>query len=210
MADQIYDPSEPGDSGVEYDDRPDGTGGYERGEYSPGEGGLEDTDLSDDGVLDSSDTLEDSEDPYEDPLDPGIEPPTSGRRASGSAPPWPRNAPGESLDQLLAEEEPDADPYQDRDPAAESDLPREGPEPYDEQQPRAGRLVQEDEGAHPDTEPDLVAEDVGIDAGAARRRKPRCTSPTRTRTKSRAAPNPRADRRTKGQPAHQPAGRVLG
>jgi hypothetical protein len=33
--------------------------------------------------------------------------------------------------------------------------------------PRAGRLVAEDEGAHPDDEEDLVARDVGIDGGAA-------------------------------------------
>jgi len=33
--------------------------------------------------------------------------------------------------------------------------------------PRAGRLVAEDEGAHPDEEEDLVASDVGIDGGAA-------------------------------------------
>jgi hypothetical protein len=32
---------------------------------------------------------------------------------------------------------------------------------------RAGRLVEPDEGAHEDTEKDLVAEDVGIDGGAA-------------------------------------------
>src|SRR6516225_1995802 len=31
----------------------------------------------------------------------------------------------------------------------------------------AGRLVAEDEGAHPDTEADLVARDAGIDGGAA-------------------------------------------
>ena len=74
---------------------------------------------------------------------------------------------GESLDQLLAEEEPEPDPYADPDPAAESDLPREGPESYDEPQPRSGRLVAEDEGSHPDLEQDLVARDVGIDGGAA-------------------------------------------
>ena len=33
--------------------------------------------------------------------------------------------------------------------------------------PRAGRLVAEDEGAHPDEEEDLVARDVGIDGGGA-------------------------------------------
>ena len=38
---------------------------------------------------------------------------------------------------------------------------------YDEAQPRAGRLVAEDEGSHPDRESDLVAQDVGIDGGAA-------------------------------------------
>ena len=33
--------------------------------------------------------------------------------------------------------------------------------------PRAGRLVAEDEGAHADAEADLVARDAGIDDGAA-------------------------------------------
>jgi hypothetical protein len=166
MSDQINEPPDPGDSGVEYDDRGGGTGDYERGEYNPGEGGLEDTDLWDDGVLDASDTLE-GEDPYEDPLDTGIEPADKWSPGERFGTTLAEERSGESLDQLLAEEQPEQDPYADPDPAAESDLPREGPEPYDEAQPRAGRLVQEDEGAHPDTEPDLVAEDVGIDAGAA-------------------------------------------
>jgi hypothetical protein len=89
---------------------------------------------------------------------------------------------GESLDQLLSEEEPD--------PALEldDDLPEDG-EPGDRQpgdaeedeadeyvdglllddgpDPRAGRLVAEDEGAHPDAEDELVARDAGIDGGAA-------------------------------------------
>jgi hypothetical protein len=84
---------------------------------------------------------------------------------------------GESLDQLLAEEEPDlsADDAQDDDAwpsqvagdvdAADEDvdglLLDDGPDP------RAGRLVAEDEGAHSRDEADLVARDVGIDAGAA-------------------------------------------
>ncbi len=140
-----------------------GTGDFERGEYNPGEGGLEDTDFEDDGVLDSSDTLEDSEDPYDDPLDQSVllaDRWSAGERFGSTLA---EEREGESLDQLLAEEEPDTDPYRD----AGAGLPREGPEPNDEPQPRAGRLVQEDEGAHPDREPDLVAEDVGIDAGAA-------------------------------------------
>ncbi|MGN6678903.1 MAG: DUF5709 domain-containing protein, partial [Streptosporangiaceae bacterium] len=37
----------------------------------------------------------------------------------------------------------------------------------DGQDPRAGRLVAEDEGAHAVGEEDLVARDVGVDSGAA-------------------------------------------
>ena len=159
--------SDPGDGTAEYT-YGGGTGDYEvGGDANPGTDGLEDTDFEDDGVLDSSDTLEDSEDPYDDPLDPGVEPADKWSAGERFGDTLAEEREGESLDQLLAEEEPEPDPYADPDPAAESDLPREGPESYDEQQPRAGRLVAEDEGAHPDTEPDLVAQDVGIDGGGA-------------------------------------------
>lgn len=63
---------------------------------------------------------------------------------------------GESLDQRLAQEEPDIDPdtpTDDRAGAAAS--------------PRAGRLVAPDEGAHSDEEPDAVAQDVGLAGSAA-------------------------------------------
>lgn len=53
---------------------------------------------------------------------------------------------GESLDQKLSEEEPDISP--------------DDPDTAD-QQPRAGRLVAPDEGAHPDEEKDEIAADVG-------------------------------------------------
>jgi hypothetical protein len=81
---------------------------------------------------------------------------------------------GEPLDQLLDEEEPDSswdagdEPQEDltEDPdAADEDvdglLLDDGPDP------RAGRLVADDEGAHPVDEADLVAHDVGVDGGAA-------------------------------------------
>ena len=61
---------------------------------------------------------------------------------------------GETLDERLAEEEPDIDPYAD-----ETD--------YGTADPRAGRLVAPDEGFGEDEESDEVAEDVGIDGGAA-------------------------------------------
>lgn len=53
---------------------------------------------------------------------------------------------GESLDQKLSEEEPDVSP----DYIAAAD-----------EEPRAGRLVAPDEGAHPDEEKDEIATDVG-------------------------------------------------
>ena len=120
--------------------------------------GPDENDLEDDGTLDASDTLEG--DPGDDPLDTGIAPPDrwSAGEGFGTTPAEERQ--GESLDQLLAEEEPDVDPY------AEEDLADDAV-PGDVQDARSGRLVAEDEGAHPDTEPDLVARDVGIDGGAA-------------------------------------------
>jgi hypothetical protein len=116
--------------------------------------------------LDASDTLDGN--PGDDPLDQGIAPPDRWSPGEGFGTTAEEEREGESLDQLLAEEEPEPDPY------AET-----GEEPDDEDrrsddlfgdaepEPRAGRLVAEDEGAHPDAEADLVARDVGIDAGAA-------------------------------------------
>jgi hypothetical protein len=126
----------------------------------------------DDGVLDASDTLDG--DPGNDPLDTGIIPPDRWSAGEGYGNTLSEEEAGESLDQLLAEEEPDLDPYtearkeeeaaeEDEDDDVEDELLAEGDVP----EPRAGRLVAEDEGAHPDDEPDLVARDVGIDGGAA-------------------------------------------
>ncbi len=97
-----------------------------------------------------------------------------GRPPSGTAL-RPRNSrPVSRSIELLAEEEPDVTGEVDDEPigdltededAADEDvdglLLDDGPDP------RAGRLVAEDEGAHPDEEADLVARDTGIDGGAA-------------------------------------------
>jgi hypothetical protein len=120
---------------------------------------LEEYEIDDDGTLDASDTLDG--DPGDDPLDQGIVPPDRWSAGEGFGTTLAEERAGESLDQLLAEEEPDVDPY------AEAELHADDPLADDEQEPRAGRLVAEDEGAHPDVEPDLVARDVGIDGGAA-------------------------------------------
>jgi hypothetical protein len=120
---------------------------------------LDDGELEDDGVLDPSDTLEG--DPGDDPLDAGYVPPDRWSAGERFGTTLTEEREGESLDQLLGEEEPDVDPY------TEEDLPQDAPLASDYAEPRAGRLVTEDEGAHPDTESDLVARDFGIDGGAA-------------------------------------------
>lgn len=66
---------------------------------------------------------------------------------------------GENLDQRLAQEEPEADPYADEEAQA----------PVDDEvgDTRSGRLVDPDAGSGEDTEKDLVGDDVGIDGAAA-------------------------------------------
>jgi hypothetical protein len=120
---------------------------------------IDENDLEDDGTLDASDTLDG--DPGDDPLDQGIVPPDRWSAGEGFGTTLAEERAGESLDQLLAEEVPDLDPY------AEADLLPDGSLDDRDQEPRSGRLVAEDEGSHPDTEPDLVAHDAGIDGGAA-------------------------------------------
>lgn len=94
------------------------------------------------------------------PLDEGYSPPEKWSVAEGYG-----NTPleeelGESLDQRLAQEEPEPDPYEQ---AALED------EDVDSEvgNARAGRLVDEDEGLGPDEESELIAEDVGIDGAGA-------------------------------------------
>lgn len=142
----------------------------------PDETRHESQDLEDYEVLDSSDTLDGA--PGDDPLDRGVVTPdrwSAGIRYGTTAE---EQQEGASLDRLLAEEEPD-DTYDAGDAGEEDEsggfggdediadedidglLLDDGPDP------RAGRLVAEDEGAHPDAEADLVASDVGVDAGGA-------------------------------------------
>jgi hypothetical protein len=82
--------------------------------------------------------------------------------------------PSESMDQILAEEEPDPasrinvlldDAEQQRSDAAERDA--EFPQRREVGRARAGRLLAPDWGFGEDTEAELVAQDVGINGGAA-------------------------------------------
>jgi hypothetical protein len=94
------------------------------------------------------------------PLDEGYSPPEKWSVAEGYG-----NTPleeelGETLDQRIAQEEPEPDPYEQAATATED----VGGEVGDV---RAGRLVDTDRGIGPDEEKDLVGEDVGIDGAAA-------------------------------------------
>ncbi|MFE5587877.1 DUF5709 domain-containing protein [Kitasatospora sp. NPDC056531] len=72
---------------------------------------------------------------------------------------------GETLDQRIAQEEPDITPVEGD---GTSDLSGGEGEPIDPQagSRQAGRLVAPEEGARPDTEKGPVASDIGVDGGA--------------------------------------------
>ncbi len=132
----------------------------------------ESADLTDYEVLDASDTLDG--DPGDDPLDRGVAAPQRWSAAIRYGSTASEQQAGESLDQLLAEEEPDVAGEEDEEPIGEvasdeeaGDEDLDGLLLDDGPDPRAGRLVAEDEGAHPDEEADLVARDIGIDGGGA-------------------------------------------
>jgi hypothetical protein len=129
-------------------------------------------DLVDYEVRDGYDTLDGN--PGDDPLDRGVVTPqrwSAGVRFGTTAA---EQRAGESLDQLLAEEEPDVGAELDDEPAEDVGadenatdeevirfLREQGPDP------RSGRLVAEDDGSHYYGESDLVAHDAGINGGGA-------------------------------------------
>ena len=98
--------------------------------------------------LQPEDTLDDRG--VEDVLDEGYSPPD--REPANLRQPLDREP---TLEERLAAEEPEPDPY------AEADR---DPGPAD---PRAGRLVAPDQGLEEDTEKDSVAQDVGVDGAGA-------------------------------------------
>lgn len=133
-------------------------------DYGPGQDGGEYS-VDDENQLPMEDTLIDRG--LSDALDEGYSPPERpyGRGALGSA---------ETLDQRLAEEEPDpaariGDPLDPDDQWRSDEAEREAEFPTRREigRARAGRLVAPDLGFGEDAESDLVAEDVGISGGAA-------------------------------------------
>ncbi|MGV9556911.1 DUF5709 domain-containing protein [Streptomyces sp. NPDC003401] len=114
--------------------------------------------------LDLQDALD--ERTYDDLLDEGYSPPERPLGVTKHGTTAAEQHEGESLDQRLAQEVPDVS-----EPAGDGvgDLPRGEGEPVDPEAggARAGRLVAPDEGAHEDAVKEEIAEDVGIDGGAA-------------------------------------------
>lgn len=126
----------------------------------------------DEGILDPEDTLSDrASDPYEEGWTPPERPLAVEHRGTTAR----EQREGESLDERLAEERADpalAEPGTDDDGVG--DLADGAGEPLDREvgTVRAGRLTAhdegaQDEGAHDDAEKDMIAEDVGVDGGAA-------------------------------------------
>ena len=114
--------------------------------------------------LDLQDALD--EPTYDDTLDEGYSPPEKPLGVTRHGTTAGEQHDGETLDQRLAQEIPDVS-----EPAGDDigDLPGGEGEPVDPEagEERAGRLVAPDEGARSDADKEEVAEDVGIDGGAA-------------------------------------------
>jgi Family of unknown function (DUF5709) len=118
-----------------------------------------DESAEDDGVLEPGDSLDD-QDLRSDVLDTGVDAGEGYRGSTRYGVTADEAKDGETLDQLLAEEEPDAG---DDEAWTDEDEPQTDREP----DARTGRLVAPDEGAHQDDETDSVAYDAGIDGAGA-------------------------------------------
>ncbi|MGW1910066.1 DUF5709 domain-containing protein [Streptomyces sp. NPDC002076] len=119
---------------------------------------------ADAGPLDLQDAVD--ERTYDDVLDEGYSPPERPLAVTKKGTTAAEQHAGETLDERLAQEAPDAQA-----PAGDEigDLPGGEGEPVDPEAgaSRAGRLVAPDEGAHTNTTKEEIARDVGVDGGAA-------------------------------------------
>lgn len=125
-----------------------------------------DMSVDDEDQLQPGDTLDDGD--LDDVLDRGYSPPDRPPKGYDDYPTEAEMRQGESLDERLAEEEPDVDPYAEDDDADHEDenVPDEQLG-LDEADERTGRLVQPDSGLGEDVDKQEVAFDVGIDGAGA-------------------------------------------
>jgi hypothetical protein len=119
--------------------------------------------VDDEDQLAAEDTLEDPEQDVDDELDRGYSPREAWSAGQGFGNTPFEEATGESLEQRVAQEDPEPDPYVEAE-AHEDDEDLDDGEVGAE---RAGRLVDPGEGSGEDTGKDLVGFDVGIDGAAA-------------------------------------------
>ena len=126
-----------------------------------------DMSVDDEDQLQPEDTLDDGD--LEDVLDRGYSPPDRAPKGYDDYPTEAERRRGESLDEKLAEEEPDVDPYaeDDDDSDHEDENALDEQLGLDEADERTGRLVAPDAGLGEDTDKQEVARDVGIDGAGA-------------------------------------------
>ena len=126
-----------------------------------------DMSIDDEDQLQPEDTLDDTD--LDDVLDRGYSPPDRAPKGYDDYPTEAERRRGESLDEKLAEEEPDVDPYAEDDDDSDHEDENIPDEQLglDEADERTGRLVQPDEGLGEDVDKQEVALDVGIDGAGA-------------------------------------------
>lgn len=120
----------------------------------------------DSGILDREDTLNGR---ASDPYDEGWSPPERPLGVDHPGTTQEEQQEGETLDQRLAEERPDPALLRAQGGDGIGDASDSDGEVLDDEvgDGRSGRLVAPDEGAHEEAEKDMLAEDVGVDGGAA-------------------------------------------
>src|SRR5688572_16883686 len=122
--------------------------------------------MSDSDQLQPQDTLDDRG--VDDILDEGISPPEKLRGATAKGVTPYEQQTGETIDDRLAQEEPEAPPQYGDEYGEDFDQQEDDPAPPGAVgEARSGRLVAPDQGLGQDLEKDLIAEDVGIDGSAA-------------------------------------------
>lgn len=128
-----------------------------------------DMSIDDEDQLQPGDTLDDSD--LDDVLDRGYSPPDRPPKGYDDYPTEAEMRQGESLDERLAEEEPEVDPYAEEEADLDSDSEDENALDeqlgLDEADERTGRLVQPDSGLGEDVDKQEIAFDVGIDGAGA-------------------------------------------
>ena len=120
--------------------------------------------VDDEDQLQPQDTLADPD--VDDALDRGYSPPERYSAGQGFGNTPAEEARGETLDQRVAQEEPEPDPYVEAEEQSDA-MASDEDDDHEVGDERAGRILAPDEGVHEDIEAGMVGTDVGIDGAAA-------------------------------------------